>query len=168
MLTILDLKKVLGVTLYYDASQTPAQPFEMEMEVEPGGNPGLHVHPQQDEFYHVKEGELEVYLNGKWDTLGPGEEVLIPRGAQHSFRNTGIQKAVAHNKHIPGLRIQEYFEKMNKLINEGKVTGMNGFKNSIYLSLLVLKYPDIIKLSKPPGALIKAAAFTGKILGFKI
>jgi len=168
MLIILDLKKVLGVTLYYDASQTPTQPFEMEMEVEPGGKSGMHVHPQQDEFFHVSEGELQVYLNGKWESLGSGGEVLIPTAAQHGFRNTGIQKVVAHNKHIPGLRIREYFETMHKLIKEGKVTGMAGFKNSIYLSLLVLKYPDIIKLSKPPDAFIKAAAFMGKILGFKI
>ena len=168
MQTIIDLKIVLGVTLHYDTNQTPAHPFEMEVEIEPGANSGLHVHPKQDEFYHIREGELELYFNGKWHNLEPGREMLIPKGAQHGFRNTGTKRAIAYNKHIPGLRLQGYYETMNQMINEGKVSGMTGFKNSIYLSLLVLQYPDIIKLSEPPAPLIKAAAFIGKILGYKI
>lgn len=168
MKTIIDLTKVLGVKLHYETNQTSAQPFEMEVEIEPGANSGLHVHPQQDEFYHVREGELELYLNGKWHTLGPGQKISIPKGEQHGFRNTGTKKAIALNKHIPGLRLQEYYTTLRRLINEGKVTGMNGFKNSIYLSMLVLQYPDIIKLTTPPVPLIKAAAFAGKVLGYKI
>jgi mannose-6-phosphate isomerase-like protein (cupin superfamily) len=168
MQTTLDLRKILGATLRYKTDQTPAHPFEMEVEIEPGGTSGIHVHPKQDEFYHIREGELDLYLNGRWNTLGPGGEIRIPKGVKHGFRNQGIHKAIALNKHIPGLRIQEYYTTMQRLTEEGKVSGMTGFKNSIYLSLLVLQYSDIIKLSTPPMPLIWAAAFMGKILGYKI
>jgi mannose-6-phosphate isomerase-like protein (cupin superfamily) len=168
MQTIIDLKKILGVTLHYDTNQTPAQPFEMEVEIYPGANSGLHVHPQQDEFYHIREGELDLYLKGKWHKLERGREILILKGTKHGFKNTGTNSVTVLNKHIPGLRLQEYYKTMHQMINEGKVSGMAGFKNSIYLSMLVLNYPDIIKLSEPPVLLIKAAAFVGKIMGYKL
>jgi quercetin dioxygenase-like cupin family protein len=168
MYATIDLKKVLGVTLHVDARQTPTQAFEMEVEFEPGAASGLHVHPQQDEYYLMREGELELYLHGKWHRLGPGKEMLIPKGAKHGFRNSGSKRASALNTHTPGLRLWDYYTKMHQLINEGKISGMGGFKNSIYLSLLVSQYPDILKLSNPPAPMIQSAAFLGKLLGYKI
>ena len=75
---------------------------------------------------------------------------------------------MAFNKHTPGLRIQEYFETLQNLIKEGKVTGMSGLRNGIYLSLHSAKYSDVVLLQQPPNALIKTTAFIGKILGYKI
>ena len=121
MTSTLDLRKVFGVIMTYNTNQPPFKPFEMEAEFEPGAKSGLHIHPEQDEYYYIAQGEMEVYVNGSWNKLGVGEEVHIPKGAQHAFRNLGKQKAIATNKHIPGLRTQEYFEAMGRLINEGRL-----------------------------------------------
>jgi mannose-6-phosphate isomerase-like protein (cupin superfamily) len=166
--TILDLRKVFGVTLIYDANQAAAEPFDAEMKFIPGAKSALHTHPQQEEHYKIIVGELEIFLDDKWIKLGAGEELLIPKGAKHSFRNKGTQKAVVINKHIPGLRTQEFFETTQRLILEGKINGMTGFKNSIYHSLLVMKFSDMIVLNKPSMALIKLGAFVGKILRYKV
>jgi len=168
MTTTLDLRKVFGVMMTYNTNQEPSEPFEMEAEFDPGAKSGIHIHPAQGEYYYLKEGELEVYLSGKWNKLVAGGEVNIPKGTKHAFRNIGTKKAIATNKHIPGLRTQEYFETMQRLINEGKVTGMTGLRNGIYLSLHSVKFSDVVILRQPPDALIKVSAFLGHIFGYKI
>ena len=164
----LDLRKVFGVILSFESEQNTSEPFEVEMQVVPGGRSSLHGHPRQQELYEVKEGELEIYLDGRWNTIKAGQQVLIPQESKHAFRNSGTKSVIAFNKHVPGLRIKEYFETMQRLINERKITGTTGLRNSIYLSLHTLKYADVLKLYQPPNVLIKVAAMIGRIFGYKI
>ena len=164
----LDLRKVFGVMMSFESGQNPSEPFEVEMHLEPKGKSALHMHPRQQEIYDVKEGELELYLNGRWNTIKAGQQVSIPQATKHAFRNTGTEKVVALNKHIPGLRTEEYFETLQRLIHEGKVTGSTGFRNSIYLSLHSAKYADVLRVYQPPNALIKLTAVIGKIFGYKL
>jgi mannose-6-phosphate isomerase-like protein (cupin superfamily) len=168
MTTTLDLRKVFGVMITYNTNQAPSEPFEMEAKFEPGARSGIHIHPEQDEYYSITEGEMEVYLNGRWNKLLIGDEVHIPKGEQHAFRNSGRQQAIAINRHIPGLRTQEYFETMGQLINDGKITGMTGLKNGIYLSLHSVKFADVVILRQPPEALIKITAIIGRLFNYKI
>ena len=163
-----DLRKVFGVILSYESEQNPSGPFEMEMLVEPGAMSAIHIHPQQEETYEVLEGELEINLNGSCRKAKAGDQVFIPPASKHAFKNSATQKARAINRHIPGLRTREYFETLETLIKDGKVTGTSGFRNSIYLSLHTLKYADVLKLLQPPEALLKAAAIMGKLLQYKI
>jgi len=164
----LDLRKVFGVILSFESEQNSSEPFEIEMQLVPGGKSALHGHPHQQESYDIKEGELEIYLNGKWNTVKAGQQILIPQASKHAFRNSGTKNVIALNKHIPGLRTEEYFETMQRLINGGKITGTTGFRNSIYLSLHAVKYADVLRLYQPPSLLIKAAAIVGRVLGYKI
>jgi len=164
----LDLRKVFGVILSFEPGQNPSGPFEMEMQLVPGGKSALHGHPDQQESFDVREGEFEIYLNGAWNMVKAGQQVLIPQASKHAFRNSGAKNVMVLNKHIPGMRTQEYFEVMQRLIDEGKITGTTGFRNSIYLSLHTVKYADILKLYQPPGPLIKITAFIGSVLGYKI
>jgi quercetin dioxygenase-like cupin family protein len=164
----LDLRKVFGVTATFESGQSRSGPFEMEVMLEPGGKSSLHIHPHQQELYDVKEGEFEIYLNGKWNRVTAGQQILIPRAVKHGFRNAGTQTVAMLNTHFPALRTEEYFETLQTLINEDKLTGITGFKNSIYLALHTVKFADVVKVYQPPNAWIKAGAFFGKILGYKI
>ena len=38
-----------------------------------------HVHPTQDEHNYVLEGGLTLYVDGRWETAGPGDTVRMPR-----------------------------------------------------------------------------------------
>ncbi len=40
-----------------------------------------------NELVTVVEGRLEVTVGGETGTIGPGDEVFIPRGTPHSVRN---------------------------------------------------------------------------------
>ncbi|MGB9145260.1 MAG: cupin domain-containing protein [Acidobacteriaceae bacterium] len=50
----------------------------------PGGPP-LHLHPSQDEWFYVMEGNVAFQLGDRQVTLGPGESVLGPRRVPHTF-----------------------------------------------------------------------------------
>jgi quercetin dioxygenase-like cupin family protein len=58
-----------------------------ELEVDGlGGVPG-HSHDDHDERIEVLEGEIEVTVNGKRTRLRAGEQIVIPRGTVHAWRN---------------------------------------------------------------------------------
>src|SRR5918993_123139 len=133
----LDLRKVFGMIVSYDDGQqlvSPGRSFNVVTELFPGGQSAIHIHPQQEETYEVKEGEIEVYLDGTWRTLKAGERIIIPKGTIHAFRNMGKQKVIAFNSHNPGLRFGEMLEVIQQYINEGKITSTKGFKNLAYMS----------------------------------
>jgi mannose-6-phosphate isomerase-like protein (cupin superfamily) len=52
------------------------------------GDPALHVHHEQDEWFFVTEGEFIVAVGGVRHRLRPGDSILGPRGVPHAFRNT--------------------------------------------------------------------------------
>lgn len=49
------------------------------------GGPPLHVHPDQDEWFFVREGRFDMVIGGNAFTLGPGDSLLAPRGVPHAF-----------------------------------------------------------------------------------
>jgi quercetin dioxygenase-like cupin family protein len=59
--------------------------------VTPVGVPGPppHHHDDATELFLVVEGQLDVMINGAWQTLNAGESACVPRGAVHTFRNPG-------------------------------------------------------------------------------
>ena len=166
----LDLRKVFGMIVTYDDAQelvSPVKSFDVITELYPGGQSAIHVHPAQDEIYEVREGVIQLYINGKWNTLKAGEKVTIPKGSIHAFRNKGNHKVVAFNSHIPGLRFGEMLERIQQYINEGKITSTKGFKNLAYMSSIMVEYNDVMKTIKPPTALIKLMAKLGRVFDYK-
>lgn len=55
------------------------------LEMAPGTMPPLHVHPSQDEGFHVLNGELTLLLPGREICVRAGELVLAPRGVPHAY-----------------------------------------------------------------------------------
>lgn len=49
------------------------------------GGPPLHMHPHQEEWFYVMEGEVALQVGEQRVRLGPGESVLAPRGVPHTF-----------------------------------------------------------------------------------
>jgi mannose-6-phosphate isomerase-like protein (cupin superfamily) len=58
-----------------------------------GDAPPLHVHHDEDEAFHVLDGELLIRVGDQQLSLGVGETVLAPRGVPHSYRVTSPQGA---------------------------------------------------------------------------
>jgi quercetin dioxygenase-like cupin family protein len=46
-----------------------------------------HIHPTQDEFIYMLEGELELVMDGRELKAGPGDLVKMPMGIPHGIFN---------------------------------------------------------------------------------
>ena len=62
-----------------------AASFAFETNSAPGQFVPVHVHPTQDEFILVQEGELHVKLDGVWSVARAGDLVRMPRGVPHGY-----------------------------------------------------------------------------------
>lgn len=60
----------------------------------PVGVPGPPPHYHEDcaETFFVTSGRLGVMRGEQWTFLGPGEQVEVPRGVVHTFRNDGDEE----------------------------------------------------------------------------
>jgi mannose-6-phosphate isomerase-like protein (cupin superfamily) len=61
--------------------------FALEIVEHPGGGTPLHCHSREDEFFHVIEGQLTVFVDGKTVTLAAGQSLFAPRNIPHCFKN---------------------------------------------------------------------------------
>jgi mannose-6-phosphate isomerase-like protein (cupin superfamily) len=68
------------------AEQTGGAFSIVEMYMEPGHGPPLHVHKREDEVFWVIEGELFVRTGDHEALAGPGSCIYAPRGVPHTFR----------------------------------------------------------------------------------
>jgi XRE family transcriptional regulator, regulator of sulfur utilization len=63
-------------------------------------NPGdtshpAHQHPEE-EVLIIKEGTVEVLINGEWKRVGPGSVVFMASNVPHGLRNVGDVPATYH------------------------------------------------------------------------
>ncbi len=106
--------------------------------------PPPHVHPRPVEEYEVIEGTLEVMIAGSWSTLGPGESAVVPVGVLHTFRNRSGASVRARNVHRPAERFEDYIEHVSKLLRARAVTRARDPRVPLYLSMLMLEYPETL------------------------
>jgi quercetin dioxygenase-like cupin family protein len=72
-------------------------------------NPGMASHPPHkhpnEELVIVKEGPVEVLVNGEWKRVGPGSVVFNACNQLHGLRNVGTGPATYHviNWSSPGM-----------------------------------------------------------------
>jgi len=57
------------------------------------GGPPVHIHPHQDEWFYVMEGEVLFQVGSERKTLRAGESMLGPRGIPHGFMGAGSTPA---------------------------------------------------------------------------
>ena len=165
----------IGAVFYVvkTAQQTNGQSLEMEWELFPtsGGTP-LHIHPSARETYKVIEGELEINVDGKWKLLQKGEELTVPEGLPHTFRNPSGSVTRVYNIHSPALRFHEYFEGLNNLVaklsNGGKEKLKMNINTATHLSMLMKKYREEIISVNPPDFIVSFLNKLGKMRRIKI
>ena len=168
---VIDMSAVIGAKIFCDdvpATDLRDRPLTVEAEFAPKGWSGKHIHPHQDETFVVRSGLLDVLVDAQWRQVQEGESVRIPKGTVHGWRNSSVTPARATNAHDPGLRTQEYWERIENLIRQGKVTGMSGLRNGIYLSLNAMQFRRELVITSPPDWFLRALATLGTALGYKL
>ncbi len=51
----------------------------------PNGGPPLHIHPEQDEYFHVLEGNYRFQVGNEKFPATVGDTIFLPRGVPHAF-----------------------------------------------------------------------------------
>ena len=74
-----------------------------------------HIHPTQDEFILVQEGQLELKLDGKWQTARAGDLVRMPRGVPHGYFNKSDKPARALFWVSPAGKLEALFDTLHNM-----------------------------------------------------
>jgi quercetin dioxygenase-like cupin family protein len=103
-----------------EARHDEADVLQIEVTQEPGLPVPPHVHPVQEERFHVLEGTIALRIDGRRLRLGAGESAMVPAGTAHSFRVCGGGPARLVNEFRPGLRTDGCFVETFALDRSGR------------------------------------------------
>jgi len=67
----------------------------LEILVKPGDGSPWHVHPDEDEWFYVLDGQLTIYVGDTRLDLGAGGFAFGPKGVPHTFIGAGDRPARA-------------------------------------------------------------------------
>jgi quercetin dioxygenase-like cupin family protein len=138
------------------AADTNGELLEFALELAPDGHvPGAHVHPEQEERFHVLEGRMTFRLGLKKIVAKAGETVIVPRGRVHKFANGGDELARCRVEVVPALDMEQLFETTVELALEGN-TNRKGMPKPLHLALFVRRYEREVRAPFPPAPVVNA------------
>jgi quercetin dioxygenase-like cupin family protein len=139
---------------------------EMQFTLPSGSvSPPPHVHPGLTEEFEVIEGAFDVMSDGAWTTLGPGESASIAPATLHTFKNRSGASVRVRNVHRRAARFEDYIEHIHRLTRARGIRSARDPRIPIYLSMLMLEYPDTLAPGRARERVgLKALAGLGRLL----
>jgi quercetin dioxygenase-like cupin family protein len=108
----------VAVRFLVEGEQSAGSVALFEFEVPAGSRvPAAHSHDGYEETVYGLEGVLTWTIEGIQVDVGPGETVVIPRGAVHRFENTGHLDAKALGIVTPGILGAAYFREVAAVLD---------------------------------------------------
>ena len=144
------------ITFLQTAADTNGERLEFELELSADGRvPGAHVHPEQEERFHVLAGTMTFRLGLRRITASAGETVIVPAGRVHKFANGGSDVARARVEVLPALDMEELLCTTTELALEGNVL-RSGMPKPLHLALFVRRFSREVRAPFPPAWLVRA------------
>jgi quercetin dioxygenase-like cupin family protein len=138
------------------AADTDGELLEFELELAADGRvPGAHVHPEQEERFHVLEGTMTFRLGLRKIVATAGESVVVPAGRMHKFANGGAETARVRVEVVPALDMEELLCTTAELAHEGKVM-RSGMPKPVHLALFVRRFRREVRAPFPPAPVVQA------------
>ncbi|WP_300062837.1 cupin domain-containing protein [uncultured Roseobacter sp.] len=110
---------ILGQTYYIKAYCDTT--FAFETNSEPGQFVPVHIHPTQDEFILVQEGELDLKLDGQWTRAKAGDLVRMPKGIPHGYFNKSDKPCRALFWVSPAGKLKDLFDELHEMTDVEEV-----------------------------------------------
>jgi len=150
---------------------TGGELLRFELVFRPRGYTAIeHVQPNQEERHEVLEGHLGIVVDGRRQTLGPGESVTFPPGVAHRLFAVDKDLVRVRFEIRPALRAEYLIEAFFRLASSGRVS-RRGYPNPLQLAVLARAYRDEGHPTRPPFVLQQAAAALlaplGQLLGYR-
>ena len=99
--------------------------FAFETNSDPGQHVPVHIHPHQDEFILVLEGELDLKLDGVWSKAKAGDLVRMPRGIPHGYFNKSDKPVRALFWVSPARKLEALFNQLHELTDVAEVVRLS-------------------------------------------
>ncbi len=134
--------------------RTPDEPggdlLRIDVSVAPGGTAmGEHLHPQQEERFYVRRGEMTIEIDGERRVLRPGDEAVVPAGTPHMWWNSGDGMLnMILELHSAG-RFAEFITTFFGLARAGQVDE-SGFPGLVQSAVTLHEYRDTIRMVALP------------------
>ena len=96
--------------------------LHVETWVDPGGGVTPHVHPAMEERFHVLEGNPSLLAGRAWARYGPGDEIVVPAGLRHAYRNETGAPAHLRADVRPPSSLQAFLEEVAELSQAGLIS----------------------------------------------
>lgn len=88
--------------------------------LEPGGELPPHIHPRQEEYWSVVDGEVEVLIGKRKRSLRASDgEAAVPPGTKHGLKNRSDQTVHARCRVIPAGDLQAFLTDSAAAAQEG-------------------------------------------------
>lgn len=79
----------------------------------PNGGPPLHIHPYQDEWFYIVEGEYRFQLGDDSYDMKAGDTIFLPRKVQHAFIQL-TEKGKMIVSYLPAGKMEAFFKVTNE------------------------------------------------------
>jgi mannose-6-phosphate isomerase-like protein (cupin superfamily) len=142
--------------LIESAAETGGARIVSEFAVEEGGfvPGGEHVHDVCAEHFEVLEGQITFLVDGREQTLGPGEKLTVQPGSWHRWWNPGGSEVRTRTTVEPALRFEEMISVFWGLCADGH-TNSKGVPSPLLGALLATRYREEMRFRQPPQLLQK-------------
>jgi quercetin dioxygenase-like cupin family protein len=75
----------------------------------PSGGPPLHIHPFQDEWFYIIEGEYMFQVGEDKYQMKSGDTIFLPRNVQHAFIQL-TEKGKMIVSYLPAGKMEAFFQ----------------------------------------------------------
>ena len=83
-------RKTAQVRAIFDGFTATGEHVEVHATIlDPGGAPHPPHHHRHSEMWLVREGTIEITINGKTSQVGPGSVAFVASGEEHGIHNPG-------------------------------------------------------------------------------
>jgi quercetin dioxygenase-like cupin family protein len=79
----------------------------------PKGGPPLHIHPFQDKWFYVVEGNYLVQVGTDKHQISAGDVIFLPRNVQHAFVQL-TEKGKMVVSYLPAGKMEAFFKVTNE------------------------------------------------------
>ena len=152
--------------------ETANELLRIEMVVRPGGFVASeHVHPHQEERFHVTSGRITLRVDGEERLYASGESITIPPGTPHIWWNSGTGDLRVMLDFRPAGRFAEFVTTFFAMAVAGKTNARGLPRDLLQLGVTLAEYRDVIRGTTPPWVvqqvLFAVIAPLGRLLGYR-
>jgi quercetin dioxygenase-like cupin family protein len=125
--------------------ESTAETFVIEYVLKPHGEiPLEHFHPNVEQEFSVRSGEMHVRVNGSHAVIKAGETLAAPPGAVHFQWNPHDVETVAVETYRPAGRNHDFFRTLFGLARDGH-TDAQGMPSLLVRAAIFSEFHDTIR-----------------------